>query len=380
MKTIKQYLGKVSITCNGRWDINTEYDRLCFVYNNVFDSYISKKPVPVGIELEDEMYWQPVAHLRADIADDYVRLLSEITNITTILKKSRIAVENDEERHNLKFGNVLPGCEVYVRNTKRTYVVESINPVNNVKTWNLESEGKIDSDEKYELFGICDDLVAQRAICDKLGRIIDEEYLTRNAVKEYVVNTIIQYLQEFDIVFPNESITEEMLSKSLLDLISSGGNVVNNVDEEDLTIKILSNKGEVIKFKDKEYKQGQFTGLGRVYLRRNMVGQINLLEQHMINKPNTIYIVQYDYCLDNKTITIPANSTLLFTGGSFNRGTIILDNTKINGIINLSEVFKDVTISGTYREGQTMYDIDRKKVILFNGDSWVNLDGSSLNN
>lgn len=62
MNLVKQYLGKVSITCNGKHDINKAYNRLCLVYiedsENV-RSYISKKPVPKNVSLANRDYWQP---------------------------------------------------------------------------------------------------------------------------------------------------------------------------------------------------------------------------------------------------------------------------------------------------------------------------------
>lgn len=42
VNSIIRYLGKVSITCNGRWKDNVDYDRLCVVYDD-FASYISKQ-------------------------------------------------------------------------------------------------------------------------------------------------------------------------------------------------------------------------------------------------------------------------------------------------------------------------------------------------
>jgi carbohydrate-binding DOMON domain-containing protein len=44
---------------------------------------------------------------------------------------------------------------------------------------------------------------------------------------------------------------------------------------------------------------------------------------------NTIFIVQYDYDLNNKFISLPINSVLLFLGGSFKNGTLILNNTLV---------------------------------------------------
>lgn len=80
MKTVKQELGKVSITGNGLWDIHNSYDRLCLVHDGHFASYISKKEVPSGIELSNLEYWQPVANLRDDIKIDYNTFKEYIQN------------------------------------------------------------------------------------------------------------------------------------------------------------------------------------------------------------------------------------------------------------------------------------------------------------
>ena len=98
------------------------------------------------------------------------------------------------------------------------------------------------------------------------------------------------------------------------------GNVTNNPDEEDITVE--ENK---LKFKDKNYNAGEFSGLGRVYLRKNIVNGKNVLTQEMMNKPNTIYIIQYDYDLDNEEINIPENCTLDFQGGSLKNGKLKLN-------------------------------------------------------
>lgn len=71
MRTNKEELGKVSLTANGRWDINNYYERLCLVHDGYFASYLSRKEVPKGILLTDTEYWQPIANLRDDIKLDY---------------------------------------------------------------------------------------------------------------------------------------------------------------------------------------------------------------------------------------------------------------------------------------------------------------------
>ena len=59
MELIKKSLGKVAITCEGKWDINKSYDRLSLVYDNKTNtSYISKQNVPIGINIDNITYWQ----------------------------------------------------------------------------------------------------------------------------------------------------------------------------------------------------------------------------------------------------------------------------------------------------------------------------------
>lgn len=79
---------------------------------------------------------------------------------------------------------------------------------------------------------------------------------------------------------------------------------------------------------EKEYTSSSNNGMGRVVLRKNIVEGVNTLTQNMINKSNTIYVIQYDFTLD-EDITVPENCILDFQGGSLNNGRIILSNTTI---------------------------------------------------
>lgn len=98
-----------------------------------------------------------------------------------------------------------------------------------------------------------------------------------------------------------------------------GGGVGTSLttDEEDTT-----NVNNKIKFADREYDPNGFSGLGRKILRKNIQGGKNILTQDKINRENTVYIIRYDYDLNNTLINIPNNVTLKFEGGSFKNGTI----------------------------------------------------------
>ena len=358
MKTIKEYLGKVSITCNGLWDINRQYDRLCLVHDGFFASYISRKSTPAGIALTNIEYWQPVANLRDDIRvhtkefeDKVIELLAQIQ---IKLKNARIIVENIAERDALTINDVAPGCEVYVLETKQSWILDSIvcssDENNNWKEWHLEVDSKINSEEKYELEGTFDTLTADRAICDAYGNIIHDTYITRETIHNYIDSIISDFLTNWKYEIADGTITYNMLSETLKQFIGSNGNITNMPDEEDLTI--INNQ---LKFKDREYQEDSFNGMGYVVLRKNMMGSINLLEQSAINKPNTIYEVRYLFCLDGNTITLPENCIIKFNGGQFNNGTLNLNKARLINLFKLSEI-GTVTIDNDFAEGQIIYD------------------------
>ena len=98
---------------------------------------------------------------------------------------------------------------------------------------------------------------------------------------------------------------------------------------------------------EKEYTSSSNNGMGRVVLRKNIVEGINTLTQTMINKSNTIYIIQYDFTL-GEDITVPENCILEFDGGSINGSfTLTGQNTFVKGLAE-SFLKNNITISGTW--------------------------------
>lgn len=140
-----------------------------------------------------------------------------------------------------------------------------------------------------------------------------------------------------------------------VDLLES--RIVNSIlpDQEDLTMTEPDADGNsYMHFKDKDYSVDDFSGLGRVYLRKNLqtltdpnTGEtrlINYLTQTMVGKENVIYHIQYDYNLNGQTIIIPEGCVLLFEGGSISDGTINFINTTI---VANTHIFKNINITGT---------------------------------
>lgn len=92
----------------------------------------------------------------------------------------------------------------------------------------------------------------------------------------------------------------------------------------------------------------------------------NLLTAVMINQPNTIYEIRYDYNLDGATINLPQKCILKFCGGSLNNGKLTGDSSIIEA--SPVKIFgKDLDILGTFVNSMNYaewYDLDYEKTLL----------------
>lgn len=61
MKQYKKELGKVSVSAEGKWNIENAYERISMVFDeHTEQAFISKCDVPVGIDLYNREYWMPL--------------------------------------------------------------------------------------------------------------------------------------------------------------------------------------------------------------------------------------------------------------------------------------------------------------------------------
>lgn len=61
MKQFSKDLGNVCLAPKGKWNIEQEYERLALVYNASNNlSYVAKINVPIGVEIDNREYWQPM--------------------------------------------------------------------------------------------------------------------------------------------------------------------------------------------------------------------------------------------------------------------------------------------------------------------------------
>ena len=82
MKQFSKELGKVSVTPKGAWNINTTNEILDIVYdkrNN--QAYIAKQNVPVGVDIDNREYWQPM-NVTGYADNNFINLTTENENGT----------------------------------------------------------------------------------------------------------------------------------------------------------------------------------------------------------------------------------------------------------------------------------------------------------
>lgn len=135
-------------------------------------------------------------------------------------------------------------------------------------------------------------------------------------------------------------------------------------DEEDLTV--IDKK---FQFKNSPYNPDEFSGTGKIFLRKNIHNDKNLLYQSLFNTENTIYIIRYDFDLDGNTIKLPKNCVLDFYGGSIKNGKLILNNTRFLHLPTNWKEILNVDVEGTVGEGQIIY-IDGYYQ-YWNGAKWI---------
>lgn len=193
------------------------------------------------------------------------------------------------------------------------------------------------------------EIMVDRAWRDHEGNVIRDTYITRRGLRNEIIDITNQQVTDLK---PG-SVDPDDLSEATKQLIGNKS-ITNLPDEEDITVT----DNQTLKLKDKEYAPKDYSGMGRVYLRKHYVNGVNTLTQHMMRKPNTIYIIQYDYCLAGQTIEVPENCVLDFQGGSLRNGIIVGNNT----MLNLScRCFNNISFKGSFNSKSAILPI------MFNG-------------
>lgn len=143
--------------------------------------------------------------------------------------------------------------------------------------------------------------------------------------------------------FQPASVSLSALAQEVFDWINSQITTAVKLNPEDLQ----KNSSGQIEEANRAYDTSTFSGLGYRILRKNIQSNKNVLTQSMINMPNNVYKIRYDFDLNGATINLPANSVLQFVGGSIKNGTLNGNNTVIEADSN-AVIFDSVVIEGTW--------------------------------
>jgi hypothetical protein len=293
---------------------------------------ILRKPRRSSIWIKDSM--DIPNSERIDVIDDAISRIN--VDIKTI-KSAIIGMENDLDGVHDSIDDINKDIDAFKKETSENF--EEVNS-------DLDKvEKRLDYIPKESFLSahpagfkpdidLTPEITVDRAWRDHEGNVIRDTYITRRGLRNEIIDITNQQVTDLK---PG-SVDPDDLSEATKQLIGNKS-ITNLPDEEDITVT----DNQTLKLKDKEYAPKDYSGMGRVYLRKHYVNGVNTLTQHMMRKPNTIYIIQYDYCLAGQTIEVPENCVLDFQGGSLRNGIIVANKTMF---INHNLI--DVRLSGVY--------------------------------
>lgn len=294
---------------------------------------ILRKPRRSSIWIKDSM--DIPNSERIDVIDDAISRIN--VDIKTI-KSAIIGMENDLDGVHDSIDDINKDIDAFKKETSENF--EEVNS-------DLDKvEKRLDYIPKESFLSahpagfkpdidLTPEITVDRAWRDHEGNVIRDTYITRRGLRNEIIDITNQQVTDLK---PG-SVDPDDLSEATKQLIGNKS-ITNLPDEEDITVT----DNQTLKLKDKEYAPKDYSGMGRVYLRKHYVNGVNTLTQHMMRKPNTIYIIQYDYCLAGQTIEVPENCVLEFQGGSLRNGVVILNETSL--VENGSRIFDNITLSG----------------------------------
>ena len=119
----------------------------------------------------------------------------------------------------------------------------------------------------------------------------------------------------------------------------------------DTGLMVLWNKIKQLVLGNRPYNPSDFSGKGYKVLEKNIqtVGGVkkNILTAIMINQPNTIYEIRYDFDLGGETVEMQEGCTLKFNGGSLTNGNLVGNNTYVK-TTSMSKIFSNIIFGGNW--------------------------------
>lgn len=198
-------------------------------------------------------------------------------------------------------------------------------------------------------------------------KIVVSSVPTSDGYLAFIINGIETHV---DVVASTDITTEKVAAKIVLKLAEPM--VEYEVSQNASTITLTRKFGGKVSTSSAFSAVG--TGASCIITDSTKIELRNILTPVMINQPNTIYEIRYDFDLNNTEITIPEGCILDFQGGNFSNGILHTDKTIVLGN-------PDSEIIGT------IYDKDgieissknkKKKCSAFNVCSSFSMFGDSL--
>lgn len=189
MVTNERNIGKVSISCDGVWDIKKDYDKLCLVTYDSYN-YISRKQVPNGTDITNEEYWQKLYSVISNNGFYCIPGNIEDININTNSKGLEIVLGSF-----LKLKNAVLSKNIIVTGTSIiNVVIAGIDGLSVAIEYMYFGENKI---SKYQYFLQVDEYYKwkqvssiQEQIFLKVDVVLDDT--SNNAVANKTVTSIIK--------------------------------------------------------------------------------------------------------------------------------------------------------------------------------------------
>lgn len=189
MVTNERNIGKVSISCDGVWDIRKNYDKLCLVTDGSYN-YISRKQVPNGIDITNEEYWQKLYSVISTNGFYCIPGNIEDININTNSKGLKIILGNYLDLKSAVLSNNIVLTKTSILNV----VIAGIDGLDVVIEHMYFGENKI---SKYQYFLRVDEYYKwkrvysiQEQIFLKVDAVLDDT--SNNAVANKAVTSIIK--------------------------------------------------------------------------------------------------------------------------------------------------------------------------------------------
>ena len=195
----------------------------------------------------------------------------------------------------------------------------------------------------------------------------DSVYTKDNTYNKNEINTLLDAKAGVE-----DSYTKEESNNRYQEKLVSGVNI-KTINEQSLLGSgniTVEGGGEE---QDKDYDPENFSGLGRVYLKQNIVEEGGVKQNRLVQdafykddgegnrvpNTNTVFVVAYAFDLNGQTVNIPEECVLEFDGGSIAGGILYSNGTVLSGDYKNSS---DYLYGAFYNEGG--------ELLNHNKDAW----------